>query len=81
MLVESMAAKAGALRGEFVDATPFRSSVSKQDKSIVDHFGEQLAAAGFNYYGNEVRARETRDCCRCVGKVVTLFSRKEWLQK
>ena len=67
MLVESMAAKAGALRGEFVDATPFKASVQKQDKTVVDQFGEQLAAAGFNYYGNEVRQASTRPPLAFVG--------------
>lgn len=74
MLVESMAAKAGALRGEFVDATPFKSSVQQQDKNVVDQFGEQLAAAGFNYYGNEVGSHGWRtrglSSVRCVAESV-----------
>lgn len=50
MLVESMAGKAGALHGVFQDATPFRFN---EQQRAVDHFGEQLAAAGYNYYGTE----------------------------
>eukprot|EP00698_Gefionella_okellyi_P003900 TRINITY_DN13613_c0_g1_i1.p1 TRINITY_DN13613_c0_g1~~TRINITY_DN13613_c0_g1_i1.p1 ORF type:complete len:1144 (+),score=256.01 TRINITY_DN13613_c0_g1_i1:497-3433(+) len=50
MLVESMAGKAGALHGIFQDGTPFRFD---EKNRAVDYFGEQLTAAGFNYYGNE----------------------------
>ncbi len=50
MLVESMAGKAGALNGAFQDATPFRFD---EKNRAVDAFGEQLAAAGYNYYGTE----------------------------
>ncbi|OJA08010.1 hypothetical protein AZE42_01099 [Rhizopogon vesiculosus] len=50
MLVESMAGKAGAMHGLAQDATPFQ--FSEEDKAI-DYFGEQLLAAGYNYYGNE----------------------------
>ncbi|EJD43534.1 beta and beta-prime subunits of DNA dependent RNA-polymerase [Auricularia subglabra TFB-10046 SS5] len=50
MLVESMAAKAGAMHGIAQDATPFQFS---EDDTAVAYFGEQLVAAGFNYYGNE----------------------------
>ncbi|KAI0320284.1 hypothetical protein OF83DRAFT_1081733 [Amylostereum chailletii] len=50
MLVESMAAKAGAMHGVSQDATPF--SFSESDTAI-DYFGKQLLAAGYNYYGNE----------------------------
>jgi DNA-directed RNA polymerase I subunit RPA2 len=50
MLVESMAGKAGALNGVFQDATPFRYD---EKNRAVDAFGEQLAAAGYNYYGTE----------------------------
>ncbi|KAG7097383.1 hypothetical protein E1B28_004733 [Marasmius oreades] len=50
MLVESMAGKAGAMHGLAQDATPFK--FSEQDTAI-DYFGEQLIAAGYNYYGNE----------------------------
>ncbi|KAF9238805.1 hypothetical protein BU15DRAFT_88248 [Melanogaster broomeanus] len=50
MLVESMAGKAGAMHGLAQDATPFE--FSEEDRAI-DYFGEQLLAAGYNYYGNE----------------------------
>ena len=52
MLVESMAGKSGALHGMFQDATPF-SFHESGDKISIDYFGEQLQAAGFNYYGSE----------------------------
>eukprot|EP00834_Sanchytrium_tribonematis_P006615 NODE_504_length_6695_cov_1.218163.p1 type:complete len:1130 gc:universal NODE_504_length_6695_cov_1.218163:2793-6182(+) len=47
MFVESMAGKAGALNGKYVDATPFQ----KQD--MVETFGSQLLENGYNYFGNE----------------------------
>ncbi|KAL5487694.1 hypothetical protein ACEPAI_5802 [Sanghuangporus weigelae] len=50
MLVESMAGKAGAMHGIAQDATPFKFS---EDDTAVNYFGEQLLAAGYNYYGNE----------------------------
>jgi len=50
MLVESMAGKAGAMHGLAQDATPFE--FSEEDRAI-DYFGDQLLAAGYNYYGNE----------------------------
>ncbi|KAF8524756.1 beta and beta-prime subunits of DNA dependent RNA-polymerase [Gautieria morchelliformis] len=50
MLVESMAGKAGAMHGLAQDATPFKFS---EDDTAIDYFGEQLLAAGYNYYGNE----------------------------
>jgi DNA-directed RNA polymerase I subunit RPA2 len=62
MLVEAMAGKAGATHGSFQDATPFRfDAVDRPNASgdgngsvkAVDYFGEQLAAAGYNYYGTE----------------------------
>jgi DNA-directed RNA polymerase I subunit RPA2 len=52
MLVESMAGKAGALHGHYQDATPFTFHESGE-KVSVDYFGEQLQAAGYNYYGSE----------------------------
>ncbi|BAT89332.1 hypothetical protein LR48_Vigan02g260500 [Vigna angularis] len=61
MLLESVAAKGGSLRGEFVDATPFRSSVKKDGEgsdsksgSLVDDLGLMLKEKGFNYHGLEV---------------------------
>ena len=50
MLIESMAGKSGALHGKYMDATPFKFS---EKQRAVDYFGEQLKAAGFNYYGSE----------------------------
>ncbi|WVZ59479.1 hypothetical protein U9M48_009611 [Paspalum notatum var. saurae] len=61
MLLESMAAKAGALHGKFINATPFANSTSiKEDdkdpcepNSIVDEMGSMLASYGFNHHGTE----------------------------
>ncbi|KAF0691980.1 Aste57867_16886 [Aphanomyces stellatus] len=50
MLVESMAAKAGALRGQYMDATPFQ--FNEQNRAI-DTFGKYLKKAGYNYMGSE----------------------------
>ncbi|ORZ39931.1 hypothetical protein BCR44DRAFT_56969 [Catenaria anguillulae PL171] len=50
MFIEQMAAKAGALHGVCQDATPFKFT---EDFKASDHFGEQLRAAGYSYYGNE----------------------------
>lgn len=50
MLIESMAGKSGALHGKYMDGTPFKFS---EKQRAVDYFGEQLKAAGFNYYGSE----------------------------
>jgi DNA-directed RNA polymerase I subunit RPA2 len=52
MLVESMAGKSGALHGMYQDATPF-SFHESGDQVSIDYFGEQLQAAGYNYYGSE----------------------------
>ncbi|KAJ7982372.1 DNA-directed RNA polymerase subunit beta [Quillaja saponaria] len=61
MLLESVAAKGGSLHGEFVDATPFGSSVKKENgepglksDSLVDELGVMLRKKGFNYHGVEV---------------------------
>jgi DNA-directed RNA polymerase I subunit RPA2 len=51
MLIESMAGKSGALHGEFQDATTFSFD---EEHPAGEYFGEQLAKAGYNYYGNEV---------------------------
>lgn len=45
-----MAAKAGALHGEFIDSTPFQFHETNR---AVDVFGEMLKKAGYDYYGNE----------------------------
>ncbi|RKP17185.1 beta and beta-prime subunits of DNA dependent RNA-polymerase [Rozella allomycis CSF55] len=50
MFVESMAGKSGAMHGICQDATPFNFN---EKFMAVDHFGEQLKKAGYNYYGNE----------------------------
>ncbi|KDQ64138.1 hypothetical protein JAAARDRAFT_166137 [Jaapia argillacea MUCL 33604] len=50
MLVESMAGKAGAMHGLAQDGTPFKFSESD---TAIEYFGDQLLAAGYNYYGNE----------------------------
>ncbi|XP_071378685.1 DNA-directed RNA polymerase I subunit RPA2 isoform X4 [Centroberyx affinis] len=50
MLIESMAGKSGALHGLSHDATPFTFS---EEASALEHFGDMLRAAGYNYYGTE----------------------------
>ena len=50
MFIESLAGKAGSLHGISQDATPFSFN---EVETAGDFFGEQLKAAGFNYYGNE----------------------------
>uniref|UniRef100_A0A5F9CMV3 DNA-directed RNA polymerase n=1 Tax=Oryctolagus cuniculus TaxID=9986 RepID=A0A5F9CMV3_RABIT len=50
MLIESMAGKSAALHGLCHDATPFTFS---EQNSALDHFGEMLKAAGYNFYGTE----------------------------
>jgi len=52
MFVESLAGKAGALHGFAQDSTPWQFE-DKKGNTAVEYFGEQLAAAGYNYYGNE----------------------------
>mmetsp|Transcript_23748 Transcript_23748/g.70506 ORF Transcript_23748/g.70506 Transcript_23748/m.70506 type:complete len:150 (-) Transcript_23748:101-550(-) len=52
MLIESMGAKAGAMRGEFVDASPFQRSDGMPGDPI-RVFGDQLEAAGFARHGQE----------------------------
>ncbi|RAL48779.1 hypothetical protein DM860_001099 [Cuscuta australis] len=60
MLLESIAAKGGALHGKFVDATPFSTIVendtgsNSDSDSLVDDLGSMLRARGFNYHGVEV---------------------------
>ena len=50
MFIESLAGKSGALHGLAQDCTPFSFS---EDHTAGDFFGEQLSAAGYNFYGNE----------------------------
>ena len=57
MLIESLTAKAGALTGQFVDATPFQAS----EGNAVDpceEFGQQLEAAGGNAWSQACRCAE-----------------------
>lgn len=51
MLIESMAAKSGSLRGEFKTVETFQKY---KNDDIVDHFGKELLKNGYNYYGNEL---------------------------
>lgn len=51
----------GSLNGEFVDATPFGSSVedpngesTSESESLIDQIGSRLQKHGFNYHGVEV---------------------------
>lgn len=50
MMIESMAGKSAASYGHCYDATPFQFS---EDDSAIDHFGNMLVKAGYNYYGTE----------------------------
>ncbi|KAL9042517.1 MAG: hypothetical protein Q9180_000554 [Flavoplaca navasiana] len=50
MFVESLAGKSGALHGLAQDSSPWRFD---EDNTAGHYFGEQLRAAGYNYYGNE----------------------------
>lgn len=61
MINDNFFLQGGSLRGEFVDATPFRSSVKKDGEgtdsksdSLVDDLGLMLKEKGFNYHGLEV---------------------------
>jgi DNA-directed RNA polymerase I subunit RPA2 len=56
MLIESLAGKSAALHGIEQNSTPFQyrhTGESDTDPGPVEYFGEQLAAAGFNYAGTE----------------------------
>ncbi|TRY55888.1 hypothetical protein DNTS_029133 [Danionella cerebrum] len=50
MLIESMAGKSAALHGLCHDATAFTFS---EKNSALEHFGEMLKAAGYNFFGTE----------------------------
>jgi len=50
MLLESIAGKAGAMHATQQMGTPFQFS---ERNRAVDHFGEQLSAAGYAYHGKE----------------------------
>ncbi|XP_055817802.1 DNA-directed RNA polymerase I subunit 2 isoform X2 [Solanum dulcamara] len=57
MLLESIAAKGGALHGKFVDATPFSNTMKEaesESSSLVDELGSMLTSCGFNHHGVEV---------------------------
>jgi len=51
MMIESMCGKSSALHARFQDSTPFRFDEKEEAAS---YFGNQLLAAGYNFYGNEV---------------------------
>jgi len=56
MLIESMAGKAGALDGRFVDASPFQPCAPGATKAMRDPAataGAALEACGYNRYGGE----------------------------
>lgn len=50
MMIETMAGKLAALKGDVYDATPF--TFSEKDTAI-DHFGKMLVDLGYNYCGKE----------------------------
>ncbi|XP_060582666.1 DNA-directed RNA polymerase I subunit RPA2-like [Ruditapes philippinarum] len=50
MMIESMAGKSAASYGHCYDATPFQFS---EDDPAIDHFGNMLVKAGYNYHGTE----------------------------
>ncbi|KAL8171002.1 hypothetical protein V2J09_022806 [Rumex salicifolius] len=58
MLLESIAAKGGSLRGKFVDSSTFAKKGDSEDESesslLVDDLGSLLTSYGFNYHGTEV---------------------------
>ena len=54
MLVESMASKAGAMDGAFVDASPFQAARDgERFRHPVEEHGATLRKHGFNYAGSE----------------------------
>lgn len=52
MLIESLVSKAGALNGNFVDATPFQKSAGKTGDPI-SSVAEALEKHGFHRHGGE----------------------------
>ena len=60
MLVESMASKAGALSGRFVDASPFQHA-RDGDKFVppIEEHGETLRKHGYDYCGSETMINGT----------------------
>ena len=54
MLVESMASKAGAMDGRFVDASPFqRARDGEAFSPPMEEHGEVLRRHGYAYHGSE----------------------------
>lgn len=53
MLIESLTGKAGALNGQFVDATPFQNSDSDTQVHPCEDFAKALEEAGFARNGGE----------------------------
>ena len=52
MILESLASKAGALRGEFKDATPF-ATARGSTTDLIKSFGDELLGCGFHRNGTE----------------------------
>ncbi len=50
MLIESLAGKTGSMQGKFKTTKTWEKY---EDDDIVSHFGSELLAQGYNYYGNE----------------------------
>lgn len=73
MLIESMAGKSGALHGIYQDGSPFRFT---EKNRAVDYFGEQLAKAGYCYYGSE-KLYMPFLLSECVGTLV--FGVQKWI--
>lgn len=53
MLIESLTSKAGAVSGQFVDATPFKGSEEGKPADRTEEFGKMLEKAGFMKNGGE----------------------------
>ena len=52
MIIESLASKSGALRGEFKDATPF-ATARGDNTNLIESFGNELLGCGFHKNGTE----------------------------
>jgi DNA-directed RNA polymerase I subunit RPA2 len=53
MLMESLASKSGALSGEFVDASPFRTLYEKDSRVLPEKYYAKLKELGYNFTGTE----------------------------
>lgn len=53
MLMESLTAKAGAVTGTWVDATPFQNSDAQHPSDPCERYGQELERAGYAYHGSE----------------------------